>query len=51
MGAIDRGEISRYAQLDRIETVDALPRTSVGKIDKKLLRARYGADQGGTDAS
>lgn len=39
--AAERGEISRYALLDRIEIVDALPRTSVGKIDKKALRARF----------
>jgi fatty-acyl-CoA synthase len=40
--AIKRQEISRYAKLDAIEIVDELPRTSVGKIDKKLLRARFG---------
>jgi fatty-acyl-CoA synthase len=28
---------------DRIEILDAIPRTSVGKYDKKLLRARFGA--------
>ena len=33
--------ITRYARFDRMEIVDALPRTSVGKIDKKLLRARF----------
>ena len=27
---------------DRIELVDSIPRTSVGKYDKKVLRARYG---------
>jgi fatty-acyl-CoA synthase len=26
---------------DRIELIDAVPRTSVGKFDKKVLRARY----------
>ncbi|MBJ6123731.1 long-chain-fatty-acid--CoA ligase [Sphingomonas mollis] len=36
--AIERGDLSRYARLDRVEIVDALPRTSVGKIDKKALR-------------
>jgi fatty-acyl-CoA synthase len=41
--AIDRGELSRYALLDRIEVVEAMPKTSVGKIDKKSLRARFGA--------
>ena len=41
--AVDDGTISRFALLDRIETVDALPKTSVGKIDKKLLRAQFAA--------
>jgi fatty-acyl-CoA synthase len=41
--AVDSGEISRFALLDRIETIDAMPKTSVGKIDKKALRARFGA--------
>jgi acyl-CoA synthetase (AMP-forming)/AMP-acid ligase II len=36
--AVDRGELSRFARLDRVEVVPAMPRTSVGKIDKKLLR-------------
>lgn len=39
--AIANGAISRYARLDRFEKIDALPRTSVGKIDKKALRARF----------
>jgi len=26
---------------DRIELIDAVPKTSVGKFDKKVLRARY----------
>jgi fatty-acyl-CoA synthase len=41
--AIASGAITRYAKLDRFEVVDQLPRTSVGKIDKKLLRARFAA--------
>jgi fatty-acyl-CoA synthase len=41
--AIDRGELSRYALLDRVEVMETMPRTSVGKIDKKSLRARFGA--------
>ena len=40
--AIESGEITRYAKLDRLEVVQDLPRTSVGKIDKKTLRARFG---------
>lgn len=39
--AIAAGLITRYARLDRFELIDELPRTSVGKIDKKALRARY----------
>ena len=39
--AIEAGAITRYARLDRFDLVDQLPRTSVGKIDKKLLRSRY----------
>lgn len=39
--AIEEGAITRYAKLERFETVDQLPRTSVGKIDKKAMRARY----------
>lgn len=35
---IRRGKISKYAVPDRIHILDALPRTSVGKIDKKALR-------------
>ncbi|AHE53979.1 long-chain-fatty-acid--CoA ligase [Sphingomonas sanxanigenens] len=40
--AIAEGAITRYARLERFEIVDQLPRTSVGKIDKKQLRARFG---------
>jgi fatty-acyl-CoA synthase len=32
------GRLSRYAVPDRLFIVDALPRTSVGKVDKKALR-------------
>jgi fatty-acyl-CoA synthase len=39
--AIASGAITRYARLDRFELVDGLPRTSVGKIDKKILRVRF----------
>ncbi|MGD9597001.1 MAG: fatty acid--CoA ligase [Steroidobacteraceae bacterium] len=40
-GFVAAGTIARYALPDRIELVDALPRTSVGKLDKKALRSRY----------
>ncbi|WP_454886697.1 fatty acid--CoA ligase [Sphingomonas oryzagri] len=39
--AIADGAITRYAKLERFELVDQLPRTSVGKIDKKAMRASY----------
>jgi len=38
---IEAGQISKWALPERIEVLDALPKTSVGKMDKKLLRARY----------
>lgn len=37
----DKGVISKYAVPDRIMFVSELPRTSVGKLDKKVLRAQY----------
>ena len=40
---VDRGEISRWAVPERVEIVDSIDKTSVGKINKKLLRARYDA--------
>ena len=40
--AADEGRINRWAVPDRIVLVGALEKTSVGKIDKKRLRARYG---------
>ena len=39
---VDKGVISRFAIPDRITFVEALDKTSVGKIDKKVLRAKYG---------
>lgn len=38
MAAVNQGAVNRYALLDRFELVDQLPRTSVGKIDKRKLR-------------
>ena len=37
--AIAGGEISKWAAPDRFVTVAALPKTSVGKIDKRAIRA------------
>ena len=39
----ERGLISNYAVPDRVLIVDAIEKTSVGKIDKKLLRKKYGS--------
>jgi fatty-acyl-CoA synthase len=41
MRSVEKGLISKFAMPDRVEFVDALPLTSVGKIDKKKLRADY----------
>jgi fatty-acyl-CoA synthase len=35
-----RGTISKYAVPDRVYFVDMIPKTSVGKLDKKVIRAR-----------
>ncbi|MGD8348483.1 MAG: fatty acid--CoA ligase [Gammaproteobacteria bacterium] len=46
MGAIraevERGQLSDWAVPARVEFVDALPRTSVGKLDKKAMREIFG---------
>jgi fatty-acyl-CoA synthase len=39
---VNRGIISVWAIPERVEFVDAIALTSVGKIDKKLLRQQYG---------
>jgi fatty-acyl-CoA synthase len=41
--AADRGLVPRYAVPERVTLVSALERTSVGKINKRALRERYGA--------
>jgi fatty-acyl-CoA synthase len=38
----DAGAISKYGIPDKVLFVDELPKTSVGKFDKKQLRQRYG---------
>jgi fatty-acyl-CoA synthase len=35
-----QGLISKYGVPERIVFVEALPKTSVGKLDKKLMRAQ-----------
>ncbi len=42
MERVDQGVISKYAVPDRVEFVEALAHTSVGKLDKKQLRAQFG---------
>jgi fatty-acyl-CoA synthase len=37
----DKGVISKWAAPDRVLFVEAIEKTSVGKIDKKLLRQKY----------
>ena len=38
---VDQGLISKYAVPDRVVFVEAIEKTSVGKLDKKLLRSKY----------
>ncbi len=40
-GFVDKGLISKQIVLLKIEFVDSIAKTSVGKTDKKLLRERY----------
>ena len=35
-----RGIVSRYAVPDHVHFIDAMPKTSVGKLDKKVIRAK-----------
>jgi len=42
---VDRGIISKFAIPERIMMVKDLPLTTVGKIDKKVLRERYQREQ------
>ena len=39
--AISNGKISKWASPDKIEFVEQIPKTSVGKIDKKTIRQEY----------
>lgn len=41
-GYAEKGIISRYGIPENIKFVDSLPRTSVGKLDKKVMRAEHG---------
>lgn len=46
-GFVQSGLISRYAVPDRVLLVEAIDKTSVGKIDKKRLREKYHGGIGG----
>jgi len=49
-GAVAEGHIPRFAMPDRVIFVEALTRTSVGKVNKRLLRKEY-AVVGGAQAA
>jgi len=38
----DKGVVSRWAVPSRVRTLQSLDKTSVGKLDKKLMRQKYG---------
>jgi fatty-acyl-CoA synthase len=40
-GFVEKGIITSYSVPDRIVVVEDLPKTSVGKLDKKVLRERF----------
>jgi acyl-CoA synthetase (AMP-forming)/AMP-acid ligase II len=40
-GFAEQGPLPRYAVPERFEFVDAIPKTSVGKLDKKVLRQTH----------
>lgn len=41
MEAVKAGRISKYALPDHVRIVDHIPKTSVGKADKKVLRSQW----------
>jgi fatty-acyl-CoA synthase len=41
LDAADEGLLPKYSVPDRFVLVDALPKTSVGKLDKKAMRQEY----------
>ena len=40
--AVDNGKLSSWALPDHVRIVDEIEKTSVGKINKKTLRSKYG---------
>ena len=43
-----RERVAKWWIPERFEFVDAIPRTAVGKYDKRALRKRYARDGGGS---
>ena len=41
---VEQGRMSKWSIPERVEFVDAIPRTSVGKMDKKVMRVMYGGN-------
>jgi len=39
----EEGKLPKYGVSDRYEVVDEIPKTRVGKLDKKALRRLYAA--------
>ena len=39
--------VAKWWLPDRIEFIEEVPKTSVGKFDKKVLRARFAAEEQG----
>ena len=37
----EEGKLPKYGVPDRYDLVDEIPKTSVGKLDKKRIRAEY----------
>ncbi|MBI2277874.1 MAG: fatty acid--CoA ligase [Dechloromonas sp.] len=48
-GFAERGRISRYGVPERVEFVEALARTSVGKLNKRVMREERLGKSGGPD--
>ncbi len=46
----DKGIISPYAVPDHVEFVSSLPKTSVGKLNKKIVRQQYASQREDSDA-
>lgn len=41
-GYADKGVVSRWAVPSRVRSLETLDKTSVGELDKKVLRQKYG---------